>query len=146
LLKLDDDIAAERARLGESTELTTRIERMASSQAASAQELIVLRFRLQAQQAVLRATEARRPMIEALVAQKAAEAKAAEDNAALRIEDIRALDAAKAAVLQTQALLAEAQLRLLRTEVRSPAAGVVMNRLVEPGGKIIVGLDAPQSA
>jgi membrane fusion protein (multidrug efflux system) len=146
LVKLDDDIAAERARVGELAELTTRTEKAASSQAVSARELIVIRFQLQAQQAILRATEARRPILEAVVEQRAAEAKAADENSALRIEEARALDAAKADVLQTQAMLAEAKLRLFRTEVRSPAAGVIMNRLAEPGAKMVMGLDAPQSA
>lgn len=146
LAKLEDDIAAEQARVGELAELVTRTERMTSSRAASEQELIVLRFRLQAQQAVLRATEARRPMLTALIDQKMAEASAAEENANLRIEEARSLAAAKAAKMQAEVDLAEARLRLARMEVRTPAAGVVMNRLVEPGAKLMLGMDSPQSA
>jgi HlyD family secretion protein len=146
LAKLDDDVAAEQARVGELSELTSRTEKMVASRSASEQELIILRFRLQAQKAVLQATQSRRPILEARVDQSAAEAKAAEESASLRIEETLALDSAKAAVLQAEAVLAEAQLRLSRTEVRSPAAGVVMNRLVEPGGKLVLGLESPQSA
>lgn len=146
LTKLDDDIAAERARAGELTELLNRTEKMTSSRAASDQELIVLRYRLQAQQAVLKATEARRAILEAIVDQRTAEVAAAEDNSRLRIEETLALESATAAVMQAEAALGEALLRLARMEVRAPSTGVVMNRLAEPGGKLVLGLDSPQSA
>jgi HlyD family secretion protein len=61
----------------------------------------------------------------------------------LRIEDRRRLDSAKAAVESADAKVAaaqvaldEARLRLERMEVRAPAAGVVLERLVSPGSSV----------
>jgi HlyD family secretion protein len=61
----------------------------------------------------------------------------------LRIEDRRRLEAAKAAVDAATAKVAaaqvaadEARLRLARMEVRAPAAGVVLERLVAPGSSV----------
>lgn len=144
--KLDSDIAIERARVGELTELVARTQRLTSTNAASEVELIVLQFKLQAQQATLSATEARRGIIDAQIERRVSETRAAEAAAALRIEESRAVALAKAGVAQAQTSLAEAQLRLLRTEVRSPIGGVVMNRMTEPGAKLLLMMDSPQSA
>lgn len=40
----------------------------------------------------------------------------------------------------------EADLRVQRTQVRSPVAGIVMARLIEPGAKLMAGMDDPKSA
>jgi multidrug efflux pump subunit AcrA (membrane-fusion protein) len=53
---------------------------------------------------------------------------------------------AGAAVRLAEAAVAEAELRLERTEVKSPADGVVLRRLVEPGSKVVFGGDVSHSA
>lgn len=65
----------------------------------------------------------------------------------------RAADEAKAVLGQATAALAasqvakdEASLRIARMEVRSPIAGVVLARLVEPGSRISIGAKGGESA
>jgi RND family efflux transporter MFP subunit len=50
---------------------------------------------------------------------------------------------AQANVAKTEAMFAEAELRLSRMEVRSPASGVVMTRAVEPGTRIAMAGPGP---
>jgi HlyD family secretion protein len=71
---------------------------------------------------------------------------AARENLKLRIEEKKALDDATAAVADATAMRDEAKLRLSRMEVRSPADGIVMQRLVEPGSKLAFGMDPDHSA
>lgn len=146
LAKIDADVVTEQARADEMADLAGRLEKLVAVRASAEQELVGLRFRLKAQQAVIKTTEARRPVLEALIRQKEAEVVAAEQNATLRIADARAVEAAKASVMQAEAMLDQAKLRLARTDVRAPAAGVVMSLLAEPGGKLMLAMDAPHSA
>ncbi len=120
---------------------------------ASEIELIQARQAHAAQQAEVEATRRRRPILEAQARSLEAEVAAAADNLRLRIADMRALAEAKAALQRAEAAVAsaralrdEAALRLERTQVRSPAAGVVMVRLVEPGSKLMLSSDDPRSA
>ncbi|MGD8450683.1 MAG: efflux RND transporter periplasmic adaptor subunit [Phycisphaerae bacterium] len=120
---------------------------------ASDIELIQVQQQHARQQAVVAATRARQPILEAQLAALDAEVAAARENLRLRIADRRALDEAQAAVEQAQARVQaaeaardEAALRQSRMEVRSPADGVVMNRLAEPGSKLMLGGDNPHSA
>jgi len=120
---------------------------------ASDIEFIQVRQRHEQQQAIVAAMRARRPMLEAQLAALEAEVAAARAALRLRVEDKRALQEARAAVEQARARVAaaeaardEAALRLSRMEVRSPADGIVMNRLVSPGAKLMLGGDNPQSA
>ncbi|HWP40563.1 MAG TPA: efflux RND transporter periplasmic adaptor subunit, partial [Tepidisphaeraceae bacterium] len=146
LLRLEADIQAEQARVDELADQLRRIEQTSSSGAASQLELVGTQFRLNAQKATLQATQARRPVLEALLRQHQAELDAAREQRRLRIEESRALEAAKAAVALAEAQLAEARLRLSRMEIRSPIDGIVMNRLVEPGAKLVLAMDSPMSA
>jgi RND family efflux transporter MFP subunit len=82
-----------------------------------------------------------------------AEVAAARRNRELRVAERLKLDAAKANVARTRAAiqqaetaLAEARLRLERTEVKSPVAGVVMTRVASPGDKVMLRSDMPHSA
>jgi RND family efflux transporter MFP subunit len=120
---------------------------------ASDIELIEARQADEAQQAEVEATRGRKPVLEAQILLLAAEVRAAKEQIRLRIADTRALaDAnaavqrAEAAVASAQARRAEAALRLERMDVRSPASGVVMTRLVEPGSKLMLNMDDPRSA
>ncbi|MDW8263392.1 MAG: HlyD family efflux transporter periplasmic adaptor subunit [Phycisphaerales bacterium] len=146
LRKLEADIAVEQARVRELEDLVARLEQAVASRASGEQELAAARFKLEAQRATVRATEARGPVLQALLQQRVAEAEAASENARLRIEEWRALEAAKAAVAQAEIALSEADLRLRRTEVRSPCDGVIMSLLAEPGAKLLLGMDSPDSA
>jgi HlyD family secretion protein len=53
---------------------------------------------------------------------------------------------AEAALETARASLAEATLRLERAEIRSPVAGVVMTRLIEPGSRITMGSKGGESS
>jgi len=145
LSQLASQIVAEDAREKELVDQLRRIEPLAAAKAATVQELQTTRSRLEAQRATLDAMKARRSVLEAQLAQRTADAKAAAANAELRIDDKRQLNVATAATRLAEAQLAEARLRLQRTEVRSPADGVVMSLLVEPGTKLMLGADSPMA-
>jgi len=120
---------------------------------ASEIELIRARQAHEAQRAEVEAVRRREPILKAQIQSLEAEVRAARDNLRLRIADTRALAEAEAAVRRTEAGVASAQarredaaLRLERMEVRSPAGGVVMTRLVEPGSKLMLNADNPRSA
>ncbi len=130
-----------------------RVTPLHESGQASDIEFIQVRQRHEQQQAVLAATRARKPILEAQLAALEAEAAAAREALRLRIEDTRALEEARAALDKARAMVVaaeaardEAALRLSRMEVRSPADGIVMNRLASPGSKIKLSGDNPQPA
>lgn len=146
LMKLDADVAAERARESELADLVQRLEQSVAARASGELELVAVKFKLQAQRAQANAIEAKRPIFEAVIRQREAEAAAADENAKLRIEELRVLDSAKATVLLAEAVVDEAKLRVSRMEIRSPQDGVIMSRLVEPGSKLVLAMDASHSA
>jgi len=130
-----------------------RVTPLHESGQASDIEYIQVRQRHEQQQAVVAAARARKPILVAQLAALDAEVVAARENLRLRIADTQALSQARAAVDQARAMVAaaeaaraEAALRLSRMEVRSPIDGVVMNRLVSPGSKLMLSGDNPQSA
>ncbi|MBI5866157.1 MAG: efflux RND transporter periplasmic adaptor subunit [Planctomycetes bacterium] len=117
-------------------------------------EIELIRAQKRYESAVAEADSIRqkKPVIEAELASMVAELTAAEENLRLRIADTRDLAEAKAArqresagVARTEAMLADARLRLERMEVRSPASGAVMTRLVEPGSRIMMLSDMPRA-
>lgn len=131
----------------------SRLEPLREQGQASEIELVRARQAHLAQQAAVEALRRRKPMLEAQIAALQAEVQAAEDELRLRIRDTRQLANARAVLAQTEGALAaaeaaraEAALRLERMTVRSPAAGVVMTRLVEPGSKVMLNMDNPRSA
>jgi HlyD family secretion protein len=141
---------AKEAELGAEDE---RITRLRENQQAGEIEWIRARRQYEAQKGVVASIRGRRAILEAKIKQMEAEAHAAAEDLRLRIEDTRALEAAKAqadrdaaAVERARTVLAEAELRLGRMEVRTPVGGVVMNRLVQPGSKLMLNADNPTSA
>lgn len=146
LAELESKVQADAARAEELQEQANRTAMAFEGKAVP--EFDVVRTKLQAQTAAatLEATKARQAVLEAQLRQRQVELTAARDNARLRIEETKALEAARAAVAQAQAARDEAQLRLSRMEVRSPADGVVMTRHVAPGSKLMLGSDDPHSA
>ncbi len=138
--------ATERARAEEMHDELSRKSRLVESGAVSAGEVARLRYRIEAQEAAVRAAVAESQRFEAQRERMRAERAAAEQAAALRIEESQALAEAEGQVARAEANLKraeaardEAQLRFDRMEVRAPAAGVVMARLVEPGSQLVAG-------
>ena len=146
LAKLDSDVAVEAAKVEEMDEETRRKEQAAASRAASEFEVVQSKLRLQAQRALLKATQAQRPILEAKVQRLEAELVAAKENLRLRIIETGALEQAKAKYAEAHAMLHEAELRLRRMEVVAPMDGIVMRRLAEPGSKLMLNSDMAQSA
>ena len=153
LERLPVEVAAERARAEELADALRRAETNVARQTVGEVELVQARLRLKAQESTVAAAEARRPMLAAKVRQQQAELTAAKEAAKLRVAERRALDEAaadvgraEAAVRQAAAARDEAKLRRERTEVKSPADGVVMARLVAPGSKLMLAGDNMQSA
>jgi HlyD family secretion protein len=116
-------------------------------------ELVQARQAHERQQAVVESVRRQEPILEAQIRLLEAEVEAAEEDLRLRIADTRALaeteatvQRAKASVASARANRDDAALRLERMEVRTPAAGVVMTRLAEPGSKLMLGGDNPHSA
>ncbi len=137
-------------------ELRAELERVTPLRAAgqaSDIEYIRARQQYESQRATTEAIRARKPVLAAQLAYAAAEVQAARENLRLRIPETRALEEARAAVAAAEAAVAEkrvardeAALRLERMEVRAPVAGVVMNRLVEPGSKLMLNATEMESA
>jgi RND family efflux transporter MFP subunit len=155
LVQLPADIESAKARLGEMDDALDRIikVRAASQGAIAEQELIRAQKQRDAQRATLESTEARRAIIQAQIDQLQAEVKAAQRTLELRIPDRRALEEAQAGVASAQAVVQravamrdEAKLRLDRMEVRSPADGILMARLVQPGSKLMLNANEPTGA
>lgn len=120
---------------------------------ASEIELVRAKQNFAAQQAIVAAQRKREPILKAQVASLEAEVAAAAENLALRIADERAVSEAEATLRRATAAVALAEakrdtaaLELERMEVRSPTDGVVMTRLVEPGSKVLRGMDGAYSA
>jgi RND family efflux transporter MFP subunit len=151
--RLPVDVEAEQARLDELSDLLRRTEANVARNAVGEGELVQVRLRTKAQQATLASTKAKRPLLAAKVQQQEAELAAAREAGKLRVTERKALDEAEASLRQAEAAVRqaaaardEARLRLERTEVRSPADGVVMTRRVEPGSKLMLGSDDMRSA
>jgi multidrug efflux pump subunit AcrA (membrane-fusion protein) len=140
------DLAVEQAKLAAAKEEFERTQASLQQHASSEIEAIRARQAFEAQQATTNAVEAHAAILEAQLAQRTADLAAAKDNLRLRIPEAKALAEAKAAVAMTKAARDEAALRLDRTQVRSPVDGIVMQRLAEPGAKLMAGMDDPHSA
>jgi RND family efflux transporter MFP subunit len=145
LVRLEAEIAQEAARLDE---LAATYERLAGldGRSVSALQVEAARFRMQSQRAAVEATRQRRPQLEAVVDAAEAELAAAKRDLALKSQLRRARDEAAAAVDAARTAVAEAELRLQRMTITSPRDGVVMERLVAPGAKLMLNMDGMHSA
>ena len=153
LERLPVEVAAEKARAEELADAAKRAEANYASRAIGESELVRARLQLKAQEALVKATEAKRPVMEAKVRQQEAELAAARKGAELRIAERRMLEEAEAAAAKAEAALREsatmcreAGLRLERMEVKSPADGVVQARLAEPGAVMMQTSNDPRGA
>lgn len=145
LTRLDAEVASEQARLDE---LTAAYDRLAGLDQRSVSDLKVeeAKYRAQSQRAVLEAMRQRRPELQAQLDNAKAEHAAAKRNLELKTQLKRAHDEAIANRDAAQTAVDEAQLRLERMTINSPTDGVVMERLVGPGSKVMLDMDSPHSA
>jgi len=153
LARLPDRIAAERAALRRLEEELARSRDAFRSGAASDIEVALLEHAVEEQQARLATRTKEHAVLEAQRDRHAADLRAADREAVLRIPERRERDLARAAKARAEALLAAAEaerddvrLHLERTVIRSPVSGVVQERHKAPGSKVGLSLDAPSSA
>jgi RND family efflux transporter MFP subunit len=153
LARWPSDLATAEAMLGEMKAELKRLDRLYEGDEAADIEFIRARQREAAQAARVEAIRAGEAILKARVGRAAAEQAAAAQNAVLRIDERRALDAgraeaqrADAALAQAEAALDEAKLALSRTQIASPITGIVMRRYVEPGSKVMRAGDVASSA
>lgn len=144
LARLDAEVAKEEARLEELSAAYVRLTEV-SAGSVSALQVDAAKYQAQSQRAVVKATEQRRPELEAAIDSARAELAAAKRDLELKTPLIKARDEAAASVQSAQVRVAEAQLRLDRMKLKSPADGIVMARLVAPGSKLMLGMDSPHS-
>lgn len=145
LTRLDAEVAKEQARLDELTAAYDRLAKL-SEQSVSQLKVEEAKYRAQSQRAVLKATEQRRPELEAELDTAQAEHAAAKRDLELKTQLKRTHDEATAARDAARTRVAEAELRLERMTIKSPINGVVMARLVGPGSKVMLEMDSPHSA
>ncbi len=152
LAQLPALIGAEQALAEQLAEELDRTEQARRSGAANEIEALVARKKLDAARATVASLEQRRPILEAERDLARAELAAAERLAVLRTPERLALDSARADLLRAEAGVAqaaaardEAALRLERTEIRAPIAGLVQSRLKYPGSKVMASMDDPHS-
>jgi len=153
LERLPAEIEVESARLREAEEKLNRVKRLYDGQALQGMEQIRAQAAYDAQAAQLKSTVARKPILAARVAQREAEAVAAARGLELRIEETAQLADARASLLKARADAShaavsrdEAALRLSRMEIRTPTDGIVMNRMIEPGSKLLISMNDPNGS
>ena len=140
------EIGVESAKLALAKEEFERTSQATTQRALSEIDLIRARQQHLAQQATLAAVTAQKRVVAAELAQRDAELTAAKENLRLRIADAKVLAEAKATVNLAKAARDEAALRLSRMEVRAVTDGVVMQRHVTPGSKVMLATDNELSA
>jgi RND family efflux transporter MFP subunit len=153
LKQISAEVVMEEANLEHAKSQYDRGVMLHTSDAVSEQELIRLRSNFLAREARVAALKMRLSAVKELIIKREADLEAAREHMALRTEDRKKVKTAEARTLRAEAALsqartelAEAELRLKRMEIRSPMDGSVMSRLTEPGSKVVVFSDNPDSA
>lgn len=146
------EIAKDEAKLAELEDNRRRLAKLLPD-AAAERQVVQATLRRDAQQALVEATRKQLDVLDARRVGAQANLAAAREHRRLRIGQRRALDQARAQVTRLAAQVreaevgvAEAELRLERMEVRSPADGIVLTRLAVPGAKLILNMDGKLSA
>jgi multidrug efflux pump subunit AcrA (membrane-fusion protein) len=111
ITQLAAEVVAESARADELRDRLGRNERALAQNAATETEVVQTKLQLAAQEGVLHAREAQRPVLEAQLRQREAELVAARENQRLRIEEAKALEEANADLADATARRDEAKLR-----------------------------------
>ncbi|MCK6471528.1 MAG: efflux RND transporter periplasmic adaptor subunit [Planctomycetes bacterium] len=152
LAKLDADAAVEQAKL-ELLKEQLRREESVGPDAIAPFQVIKTSLEVKAQAATAQSVRDRKPILAARIRQLEAEVTAADENLKLRIAEKKELEeaqaklaGAEAALVETQAKRNEAELRLKRMDVVSPANGIVLLRLINPGDKLMLAGDMRHSA
>lgn len=145
LTRLDAEVDQQQARLEELNAAYDRLAKL-SEQSVSKLQIEEAKYRAQSQRAAVKAIQQRRPELEAELATVQAAHTAAKRDLELKIQLKRIDQEAIAARDAAQVRVAEAELRLQRMTITSPVDGVVMARLVGPGSKVMLDMDAPHSA
>ena len=143
--QLDATVAQQSAKHEELRAIHDRLSRL-GPQAVASLEIEQTQYQLEAQKALVESTEKQRFVLESQSQRFKAELKAAEADLQLRVAQRQALGEAEAAVQNARGSLDEANLWLARTKIVSPVSGVVINRMVAPGSKVMFGMDSPHSA
>lgn len=146
LVKHHADLAVEEAKLASAKDTFERNQQSFAQKATSEIDLIRSKNELASQGAAADAVRAHEGVLKAQLVQREAELTAATKNLELRIEERKSLDEAKASLNLAGAARDEAALRLSRMQVRSPADGIVMQRLAEPGSKLMLLMNEPRSS
>jgi HlyD family secretion protein len=149
--RLETEVVVETARAAELEEQLRR--EVSAGDAIPEIQSTQTRLKLATQRATIKATMAKKEVLAAKLKQLQADEVAARENLKLRISEEKALAEGKALVAKAEAALLMAKserdsaaLRLQRMEVRAPSAGVVMERMSQPGSKLMVGMDDEHSA
>ena len=103
------------------------------------------RFQVEAHRASVQVLAARQSVVKAKLKRYEAEHTAVARDMELRIEEKHSLAQAKAMLAEAHTSLAQAMLRAHRMEIRSPAAGVVMQRFASPGVRMMLTSDQPEA-
>lgn len=151
--KVAADIEEEVANLERVKSDYDRGKALHASKSISESELIRRHSEFEAQKAKIVAQRKQLAATKGLIAKHEADLTAATEHMRLRTEERLELNRARATVAQREASLQQARtalegarLRLQRMEIRSPSDGIVMQRLTEPGSKVVMASDNPGSA
>ena len=146
-------VSIDEARAAELRDQLKRYEELSEAKAVADAQRIQTGLQLKTQEATIAFSRKNTAVLAAKVQQQEAEVHAAKENLRLRVVEKKELDSAKAAVDQARAALEmaqaardESQLRLKRMEIRTATAGVVMERLTEPGAKLMLSGNEMNSA
>ncbi len=152
IAKREGDIAVEKARADELRDTYTRELELSKARAVAEGQRIQTGLKLKTQEALVEAAERDLQVLAAKLKTQEAERTAAKENLRLRISEKKDLAAAEAALQQAQAALEtatamrdDARLRLERMEIRTPISGVVQERFVEPGTKMMLSANEMHS-
>ncbi len=153
LEQIASEITMEESNLEHAKSQYDRAVGLHTSGTISEQEFVRLRSQYNAQVSKIASLRNRHAGAKQLLTKNEADLRAAKEHMSLRTEERRNLHRGRAKVLQAEAALnqartslAEAKLRLQRTEIRSSMNGIVLSRLTEPGSKVVVISDNPASA
>ena len=135
-------------------ELRQQLEREERAEGAIPEwDVARTRVRLATERATLKAVVAEQKHGQATIAEAEAETVAAEQDLTLRTDETLTLaraiahaDEAAAALRSARVAHDEAALRVRRLDIVAPVDGVVMQRLVAPGDKLMLGMDDMHSA
>ncbi len=103
-------------------------------------------YKVQGQAAKIKTIRETEKSLLAMVKRYKAEVVASEKDFELKVELKRMTQEMQASVMLKNVIVKEAKLRLSRMQIMSPIDGIVMERKVSPGDKVMLGMDGAHSA